>query len=420
MTPEPPPPIDPPPASGWLNRTVVGAGLTSFLADVGYEMATAVLPAFLLVLGLPAAAAARAVGLIEGVADLLSSAVKLLVGWHSDRIGRRKPLVVTGYALTGTAFALCAFAVAWPTVLLAKTLAWIGKGIRGPLRNAILADAVEPGDRGKAFGFHRAGDTLGAIAGPLLGAALLSGLPTRWFASPDEPYRLVFLLTLVPGIGSAVVFALLIRERRFTPKPGLRLGASVRALPVGFRRYLVGVGLFGLGDFSHALLILAATVLLTPEHGEQAAAAWAVTLYAGKNAVGAAAAFPAGWLGDRLGHRPVLAGGYAVGVLTAAGFAALFATGTTALGWVAVLFALAGVYLAVEEALEPALAADLVPDPAARGTAFGVLAGVNGVGDFVASVGVGWLFLYGPEVGFGAAATLMAAGAVWVAMAGRR
>lgn len=401
-----------PPASGWFNRTVVGAGLTSFLADVGYEMATAILPAFLLVLGLPPAAAARAVGLIDGLADLLSSAFKLGIGWYSDTIGHRKAFVVSGYALTGTAFALCAFAAGWPLVMLAKALAWIGKGIRGPLRNAILADAVDPQHRGKAFGFHRAGDTLGAILGPLVGAALLAGMPAHWFASADEPYRVVFLLTLIPGIGAAVVFAVLIREQRFTPKPGLRLGASIRALPAGFRRYLVGVGLFGLGDFSHTLLILAATVLLTPVYGEQDAAVWAMTLYAAKNAVGAGVAFPAGWLGDRLGHRAVLVGGYAAGVLTAAGFAALFVTAAPSLVWLGVLFPLAGVYLAVEEALEPALAADLVPDPAVRGTAFGVLAGVNGVGDFVASVGVGALFAVGPEVGFGAAAVLMAAGAV--------
>ncbi len=405
-----------PEPSGWFNRTVVGAGVTSFLADVGYEMATAILPQFLLTLGLPPDAAARAVGLIDGLSDLLSSAFKLGVGWYSDTIGHRKTFVVTGYALTGTAFALCAFAVGWPLVMVAKSLAWIGKGIRGPLRNAILADAVDPQHRGKAFGFHRAGDTLGAILGPLLGAALIAGMPAHWFASADEPYRLVFLVTLIPGIGAAVVFATLIREQRFNPKPGLRLGASIRSLPTGFRRYLVGVGLFGLGDFSHTLLILAATILLTPEHGEQAAAVWAMALYSWKNAVGAAAAFPAGWLGDKLGHRPVLAGGYAVGVLTALGFAALFATGTTGLGWLAVLFALAGAYLAVEEAIEPEMAADLVPDPATRGTAFGVLAGVNGVGDFVASVGVGALFAVGPQIGFAAASVLMAAGATWVAL----
>lgn len=407
-------------APAWLNRTVVGAGLTSFLADAGYEMATAILPGFLIAFGLPPDAAARTVGFIEGVADLLSNAVKLAVGWHSDRIGQRKPLVVAGYALTGSAFALCALAASWPLILVAKSIAWIGKGIRGPLRNAILADAVEPTHRGKAFGFHRAGDTLGAIAGPLIGAGLLLWMPADWFADAAGSYRVVFLLTLIPGIGSAVAFAVLIREQRFTPKPGLRLGASLAALPTAYRRYLVGVGLFGLGDFSHALLVLAAGVLLAPEFGKETAAAIAIALYAWKNAVGAAATFPAGWLGDRFGHRRVLVGGYMLAAVTVVGFALLFATQSASLGWLALLFAGAGCYLAIEEALEPALAADLVPDVAVRGTAYGVLATVNGLGDFVASVGVGALFAVGPEVGFAAAAALMAAGAVWTAVFTRR
>ena len=399
----------------WFNRTVIGAGITSFLADAGYEMATAIMPAFLLMIGLPPDVAARAVGAIEGVADLLSNAVKIAVGWYSDRIGKRKAFVVAGYALTGSAFALCALAVGWPLVMLAKSLAWIGKGIRGPLRNAILADAVDPEHRGKAFGFHRAGDTLGAILGPLLGFALIRyWLPDSWFSTPDEPYRVVFLLTLIPGLGAALAFALLIREQRFNPKPGLRLGASVRMLPPGFRRYLVGVGLFGLGDFSHALLILAAIVLLTPEYGNLDAAAIAMMLYAGKNACGAIAAFPAGWLGDRIGHKPVLVGGYLLGVATMIGFAVLFATQSTSVVELAVLFAMAGIYLAVEEALEPAMSADLTPDPATRGTAFGVLATVNGIGDFVASVGVGALFALGGEVAFGTAAALMSIGAMWM------
>ena len=169
------------PASSWLNRTVLGAGLTSFLADVGYEMASAILPAFLLMLGLPQDLVARVIGLIEGTADLLSNVVKIAVGWYSDRIGKRKTFVVGGYALTGSAFALCALAVSWPLVLVAKSLAWIGKGLRQPLRNAILADAVEERDRGKAFGFHRAGDTLGAIAGPLIASALIAWMPAHWF-----------------------------------------------------------------------------------------------------------------------------------------------------------------------------------------------------------------------------------------------
>jgi MFS family permease len=387
------------PTGSWFNRTVIGAGLTSFLADVGYEMATAILPAFLPLLGLSIADAGRVLGVIEGVADLLSNLVKLTVGWYSDRIGK-----------------LCAFAMSWPLVMIAKSLAWIGKGLRGPLRNAILADSVTPANHGKAFGFHRAGDTLGAILGPLVGAALIAWLPGEWFETTTGSYRFVFLFTLLPGLGAAFTFALLVREQRFTPKPGLRLGASVKALPAGFRRWLGPVLVFGIGDFSHALLILAAGVLLAPIHGTQHAAAIAVSLYALKNAVGALAAFPAGAAGDKWGHRPVLVVGYAIGVATMIGFGLLFATETCGIGWLAVLFALGGVYIAIEEAIEPAMAADLVPEKAVRGTAMGLLATVNGIGDFVASVGVGALFAMGPEVGFVTAAGVMLAGTVWLAL----
>ncbi len=399
----------------WLNRTVIGAGLTSFLADVGYELATAILPAFLLALGLPTGLAGQVLGAIEAVAEFLSNAAKIAVGWYSDRVGKRKAFVVAGYALTGSAFAFAAVAAGWPLVMLAKSLSWLGKGLRSPLRNAILSDAVDPDSRGKAFGFHRAGDTLGAVLGPVLGYLIVRSLPAGWFPDdPAGPFRAAFWLTLVPGLGAAVTFALLIRERRFTPKPGLRLGASVAALPAGYRRFLVGVGLFGIGDFAHTLLILAATADLAGPLGLKSAAEAGMLLYAWRNLVQASAAFPAGWLGDRLGLVPVLVGGYLLGAGTMAGFAGLISFGGSVAGW-AGLFALAGVYLAVEEALEPAIVPGLVPDRAVHGTAFGVLAVVNGLGDVAASLAVGALFRYaGPAVGLGYAAAVMAVGAVWL------
>jgi MFS family permease len=403
-------------SSNWFNRTVLGAGLTSFLADVGYELAVALLPAFLLVLHLPERSAGLVLGVIEGTAEFLSNAAKLAVGWYTDRIGRRKGLVVFGYALTGSAFALCAVAASWPLVLVAKSLAWLGKGIRGPLRNAILADAVDPAQRGKAFGFHRAGDSLGSVLGPLLGWAVIYQLPGDWLTLPDTPFRTAFWFTLVPGLGSAVAFALLVREQRFTPKPGLRLGASVRALPKPFGKFLIGIGMFGLGDFAHTLLILMATADLRETLGFKAAILTSILFYAWRNFWATLAAFPAGWLGDRFGHVSVLVAGYLIGAGTMAGFAVLVGTGGGSMfGWAA-LFALAGVYLAVEEALEPTIVPELVPDPAVRGTAFGVLATVNGLGDVAASLMVGVLFRYvGPAAGLAYAAILMASGAAWMA-----
>ncbi|HET6574131.1 MAG TPA: MFS transporter, partial [Fimbriiglobus sp.] len=408
----------------WFNRTVIGAGLTSFLADVGYELASALLPTFLLALGLPFGLAAQVMGAIEAVAEFLSNAAKLLVGWYSDRIGKRKAFVVGGYALTGVAFAFCAVAAGWPLVMLAKSLAWLGKGIRGPLRNAIITDAVAPADRGKAFGFHRAGDTLGAVLGPLIAAGVLWATAGDWSGVLDGTdatgsYRLAFWFTLVPGLGAALVFWRMVREQRFTPKPGLRLGASVRAMPAGYRRFLVGVGLFGIGDFAHTLLILAAVNSLaeSPDAKLEQAAVIAVLLYAWRNFCQALAAFPAGWLGDHIGHVRVLVGGYLIAAATMAGFAGLVLSGSGSLvGWAA-LFALAGVYMAVQEALEPAIVPDLVPDRAVHGTAFGVLAVVNGLGDVAASLVVGMLFRYvGPAAGLGYAAFAMMAGAVWMAL----
>jgi predicted MFS family arabinose efflux permease len=154
----------------WLNRNVIGMAVTSFLSDAGHEMVTAILPGFLSTLGV----AASALGWIEGVSDASSSFVKLGSGWYSDRIGHRKAIVSVGYFLTGTALALFAAAISWPLILLACVISWFGRGVRSPLRDAMRAESVTPDVRGKAFGLHRAGDTVGAIIGPLLGVWLLS------------------------------------------------------------------------------------------------------------------------------------------------------------------------------------------------------------------------------------------------------
>jgi MFS family permease len=391
----------------WLNRTVLGAGLTSLLADVAYEMATAVMPGFFRVLAIPG----YFLGITEGTGDALANFVKLGVGYYSDRIGKRKALVVAGYGLTGVSLSLFAFAVGWPLILIGKSLAWIGKGLRGPLRDAILADSVPPTAIGRAFGFHRAGDTIGAILGPLLGALLL------WQIAPDvldvsaAPHRIIFLLTLIPGVGAAIVFLFLVREQRFTPTPGLRFRESLRDLPGPFRRYLVAVGVFGLGDFSHALLILASIGLLEPAYGREFALVIGPILYAIRNTIQAATSFPVGALSDHIGRRGLLVVGYLIGVVVMLGFGAAFVWEIRSLSYVVSLFVLAGVYIAVQEALEGAMTADLIPDRTRRGTAYGVLGCVNGVGDFAASFVVGLLMVAQPEAAFAYAAGWMLLGA---------
>jgi MFS family permease len=424
------------PKPAWLNRTVVGAGLTSFLADVGYEMACSLIPGFLLAIGLPGDKAAAVLGAVEAIAEFVSNAAKLLVGWFSDRIGRRKVFVVGGYALTGSAFALIAVGGTWPFVVLAKSLAWLGKGLRGPLRNAIITDAVDPAHRGKAFGFHRAGDTCGAVLGPLLAAAFLIWGPWEHSEGSTLGFRFAFWFTVIPGMAAAVTFALLVREVRFTPKPGLRLGASVGAMPKRYRTFLVGVGLFGVGDFSHLLLIALATSSAVdislfdawvgnPEEDYQGyrwrsyalAVGLPLVCYAWRNFCQAAAAFPAGWAADRHGHRRVLLVGYGLGAATMFAFAMLRLTQhhVTGLGPWLFLFALAGIYTAIQETVEPAIVPEFVPDPASRGTAFGLLATVNGFGDVIASLTVGLVaYAFGWPAALGYAALMMTVGTFWV------
>jgi MFS family permease len=389
----------------WLNRNVIGMGLTSLLSDAGHEMATAILPAFLTAIGV----SASALGAIEGIADAAASFAKLGSGWLSDRLGHRKPITVGGYALTGLSTGLFALAHGWPLVLAARTVGWFGRGVRGSLRDAMLVESVEPADVGKAFGFHRASDTIGAIIGPLLGVVLLE-LLQGLSSEPTAPFRAVFLMTVVPGLGSALALALMVRERRRDPNHGMEFWRSVRNLPRSYRRFLVGVFVFGLADFAPTLLILRATDLLAPLHGLAHAAQLAALLFALRNAAYAAASFPIGALGDRLGRRGLLAGGYALAALTFAGFLIQ----TPSLPYLALLFALAGVFIAVEDALEGATAADLLPADV-RGLGYGVLGSVNGVGDLFSSLVVGLLWTHvSIAAGLTYAVILSLAGAVLI------
>lgn len=387
----------------WLNRNVVGMAITSFLSDAGHEMVTAVLPGFLATLGV----AATALGWIEGVSDAASSFVKLGAGWYSDRIGHRKGIVALGYFLTGTALAFFAAAVSWPLVLFGRVISWFGRGIRSPLRDAMLAESVTPDVGGKAFGLHRAGDTIGAIVGPLVGVGLLAVLPR---ANPSAPFRTIFVLSLVPGLASVFSFVLLVREDRRQENRTLRFWSALRDLPKQYTRFLQGVGLFGMGDFSHTLLILAATQLLTPANGPVRAAQIAALLYVVRNTFYAAGSFPIGVLADRMDKTKLLATGYLLGVLTAALMAASLAVNDPSVIRLAVIFAFAGIYIAIQDALEGAIPADLVPQ-SSRGTAYGLMGTVNGVGDLTASVLVGTLWsAVSPAVAFDCAGLVMLAG----------
>ena len=389
----------------WLNRTVWGMAFTSFLSDLGHEAQSTLLPGFLAALGCPP----FALGAIEGLADATSSFVKLGAGWISDRLGHRKSFVVAGYAATGVASGIIALATGWPLVLGGKLVGWLGKGIRGPLRDAMLTDSIPAEARGRAFGFHRAGDTVGAILGPLVVVGLLG-----WGASIDAPtlpfLRTLMAWTLVPGVAAAFVMAWMVRERARTPAKRTSLRHALGQMPTAFRRYLVGVGLFGAGDFAHTLHILAAAQLLAPTYGPVKAAALGAMLYVWHNVVYAMAAYPAGHLADRFGHRRVLGLGYAVSVLVPLALIGCFTRGWGTLPVFAGIFALAGLVNGIQDTLEGAATGDLVPE-AHRGLGFGLLGAVNGVGDLASSFLVGALWTLHPAWGFGYSALMMGLGA---------
>jgi MFS family permease len=397
-------------AGTWLNRNVMGMGITSFLSDASHEMATSVLPGFLSVIGAPPSA----LGLIEGISDALSSFVKLWGGWISDRLGHRKILATAGYTLTGLAMGIFAFAVTWPLVLVGRAVGWFGRGFRGPIRDAMLADSVDPSVRGRAFGFHRFGDTLGAIVGPLLAVWLLEVWQPLATLDQSQPFRNIFLITLIPGILAAIMFGVMIVEKRRGPNLQLRFWGTVRSLPKSFKRFLLGVGVFGLGDFAPTLLILAATQLLTPHYGITRAAQLAGLMYVFRNVTYALASFPIGSLSDRMSRVKLLALGYLLAVLTIGGFFIAFLLSWTNLVYLFVLFGLAGVFIAAEDTLEGAITADFIPSET-RGIGMGVLGTVNGIGDFGASVVVGVLWTaVSPVAAFGFAGSLMLLGALFL------
>jgi MFS family permease len=386
----------------WLTRGVVGIGLASLFADWGHEIATALLPLLLAGFGAPA----FALGVIEGVADGLSSFAKLAGGWIADRPAWRKPVAVLGYLVTGLGTAAFGLATAWPQVLVARAISWTGRGVRGPSRDVLLADSVAPSQTGRAFGFERTMDTVGAILGPLCAMWLLV----------HAGMRSAMYWTVVPGALAALSFAILVPSpRQIASHVAKPFWTSLATLPPEFRKFLISVALFGLGDFAHSMLILRVVQLLAPGHGALRAGAIGLTLYTLHNVTYAGASYPAGALADRVsarfGRRGILAVGYLLAAATCAGFIALPQTNPRISALVGLL-CLAGLYVAIQDTLEKAVAADLLPRDS-RAMGYGVLATVNGIGDFVSSMAVGVLWSkVSPDAGFAYAGVLTALGGI--------
>ena len=370
-----------------LPRAVWLLGLVSFCNDAASELVYPLVPLYLASVLL---AGPRALGLIEGIAEATGSLLKLFAGVLADRTRSTKPWVVGGYGLAALARPLLAFANSWPSVLTLRFADRVGKGLRTSPRDALLALSIDERRRGLAFGLHRTMDNLGAVVGPLLAAGLLAA---------QVPLREVFLWAALGGV-AAVALALAVREpARETAPVMVPFSWTLRGLPGPFRRYLVVLGLFTLGNSSNMFLLLRARELGFPEY--QVPLLWALVAL-----TAAVFSTPLSALSDRLGRPRLIVGGW----LIYAGFYLLLGfNGHPALLWP--LFGLYGLFMAATEGAEKALVADLAPR-AMLGTAYGWFNMIAGIMLLPASVLFGWLWQQaGAPVafGFGAGCALAAA-----------
>jgi MFS family permease len=383
--------------TGWraLPRNVWAVSLTSFFMDISSEMVVNLVPLFLSnVLGV----GAGIIGLIEGVAEATASLLKVFSGWLSDRLGARKWPAVLGYAISALSKPFFFFANSWPAVAAVRWTDRVGKGIRTAPRDALVADSIDEGQRGLAFGFHRAADTGGAVVGLLIALGVVWAAQAASVELGRRTFQVVVLVSLVPAVLAVLSLALGARDVPITSRRE-RPAITFRGLGKPFLVFLVILGLFDLGNSSDAFLVLRAQ-----ERGLSVIGILA--MLATFNLIYALVSTPAGSLSDRVGRRKVIVGGWLAYATIYLGFA------MSGKGWqVWVLYALYGVYYGLAYGTSKALVADLVPAEL-RGTAYGTYNATLGLLDFPASLIAGLLWqTVGPSAPFffGAAMALVAA-----------
>ena len=384
-------------AGRWVpGRNVLALAAVSFLTDASSEIIAPLLPLFLVgTLGV----SVSMVGVIEGGAEAVASLLKLASGWWSDRVSRRKPLIVAGYTIASLVRPLVAMAQSASQVLAIRLVDRVGKGIRGAPRDALLAASTPAEFRGRAFGFHRAADHAGAVVGPLIALACL-----QWLAMP---VRDVFWVAAIPGALAVMVAIVFVREHRVDSVSAAVIPAAVAApvgpvaaLPRSFWITMIPILLFTLGNSTDAFLLLRASQLGVPT-------ALIPLVWVLLHVVKSAFSTPAGALSDRVGRRPLIVAGWGLYAAVYAGFAQ--ATDP----WHAwALFGVYGVVFGLTEGTEKALVADLVA-PLRRGTAFGWYQATVGVAALPASIvfGVVW-DAYGSPAAFAMGAALAVVAAV--------
>ncbi len=374
-----------------LPRTVIALGLVSLFNDASGEIIYPLLPLFLVdTLG----ASKTFVGLVEGLAESVSSLLKLPAGWYSDRLEKRKGVVILGYSIASLIRPCLALATMASQVLALRFIDRLGKGLRSAPRDAMIADAAPPESRGMAFGFHRAMDHSGAIVGSLVAAWLVSIF--------QSDYRRIFWVAAIPGLITLVILIFLVREEPRSPESKAdktNLSFDLSGFSSEFKQVLGVVFLFTLSNSSDAFLLLRA---------KQSGISNAMIplLWAALHVSKALSSIIGGGLADRFGKRRLILSGMILYALIYIGFAL---TTSTLLVWI--LFLIYGIYFGLCEGAEKALIADLV-NPKMRGTAYGLYNFVIGVGALPASLLLGWLWQQ-----FGASTALLVSAGISLAAA---
>jgi MFS family permease len=352
-------------------RNIVALGLVSMFNDIASEMVYPIIPIFLTTfLGVPVAI----VGIIEGIAEATASILKVFSGWLSDRLRNRKPFVAAGYTLSAIAKVILSLASSWLYVLFARFMDRFGKGIRTSARDALIADSTTADSRGAAFGLHRALDTLGAVAGPLLALVFLHFL--------NNKYSLVFLFASIPAFIGVGILLLAVKEpKRENKKSEFAFKFSLRSFSKPYKLFLLVNVLFALGNSSDAFLILRAQSLGYTATG-------AVLLYVLFNIFYSSLSYPFGKLSDRFGARPILIASFLCFALVYACFG--IASGGILL-WI--LFPMYGLYMAMSEGISKAYISNLIPAEM-RATAIGLFYTSTGIVTFFSSLTAGLLWNY--------------------------
>ncbi|ACS33945.1 Tetracycline resistance protein, putative, major facilitator superfamily [Thermococcus gammatolerans EJ3] len=354
-----------------ISWNVFVLGLVSFLNDMSSEMINPVIPKYLTdVLGTGELLSGTLMGAIES----LSSLFKVAFGYFSDRFKKRKAFIFAGYALSTFAKGALAFTRHWWDFLSLRVLDRVGKGIRTAPRDALIAESSEKGKTGKSFGFHRMMDTLGAVAGPLVGIGLLHLMRG---IEIGRAYRYLFLSAAVPGLLSLLIIVFLVKDRGREVKKKITGVSALKSRSL--RLFLLVIAVGALGRYSYAFTLWKAGELGYSLKGEMA-------FYALFNLMYALAAYPIGVYSDRVGKKTLITAGFLISALASLAFA--YARG---LGTLILAFVLYGIYIAIEDTVPRAYMADLAKD-FEKGTVIGAYHTVFGVFVFPASVIAGWLW----------------------------